>query len=105
MKGTEKQIAWATDIINTPVNIIQKYADHLAASRITSHHAVSASLIKSIETYRAMISSFPQMQDSAFVIDNRNKFATIAKEAVRRTLISDGIHPSEALANLSNRGL
>lgn len=105
MKGTEKQIAWATDIINTPVNTIQKYAEQLANSRITSDHTISASLIKSIETYRAMVASFPQMQDASFVISNRNKFSTVAKEAVRRTLLNDGIRPSDTLYNLNNRGL
>ena len=105
MKGTEKQIAWATDIINTPVNTIQKYAEQLANSRITSDHTISASLIKSIETYHSMINSIPQMQDVSFVISNRNKFATVAKEAVRRTLVADGIHPAAVLANLNNRGL
>ena len=102
MKGTEKQIAWATDIINAPVNGMNQYANYLASSRISSQRAVAESLTKAIDAYTAMVSSSPIAQDASLVISNRNRFSGLAAEVVRRTLIADGIHPSETLANLRN---
>lgn len=102
MKGTEKQIAWAADIINAPVNGMKQYADYLANSRITSDRAVSESLNKAIDAYTTMVSSSPIAQDASLVISNRSRFSGLATEVVRRTLIADGIHPSETLANLRN---
>lgn len=105
MKGTEKQIAWATDIINAPADIIKKYADQLANSPIASDRAKVNSLLKSIDEYRAGVEAIPQLQDASFVIAKRSAFSFAAREAVRRTLLADGIHPAEALLNLANRGL
>lgn len=100
MKGTEKQIAWATDIISAPADTIREYAEHLAKFDVRSAQAESASLLKAADAYLEMVQSYPNMDDAAFVIAKRARFSDIAKEVVRRTLIADGLHPSNVLHGL-----
>ena len=73
MKGTEKQIKWAEDIINNPVEVMEKHiewANTFAPAMIAKGGA--------------------NADDAAFIIDHRSRFAAAAEQILTREFIAAG---------------
>lgn len=87
MKGTEKQIKWAEDIINNPVEAMEKHIEWAN----TFAPAEVAPVTKAIEAYRAMIAKGgAHADDAAFIIDHRSRFAAAAEKILTREFIAAG---------------
>ena len=87
MKGTEKQIKWAEDIINNPVEVMENHIEWAN----TFAPAEVAPVTKAIEAYRAMIAKGgSNADDAAFIIDHRSRFAAAAEKILTREFIAAG---------------
>ena len=87
MKGTEKQIKWAEDIINNPVEAMEKHIEWAK----TFAPAEVAPVTKAIEAYRAMIAKGgANADDAAFIIAHRSRFAAAAEKILPREFIAAG---------------
>lgn len=87
MKGTEKQIKWAEDIISNPVEVMEKHIEWAN----TFAQAEVAPVTKAIEAYRAMIAKGgSNADDAAFIIDHRSRFAAAAEKILTREFIAAG---------------
>lgn len=79
MKGTEKQIAWATDIkesaIRAAANIVQNAQKGCYAYRVPP---ISVEVAKELE--QVVISGFSTMDDAAQIINVRERFTQDALE-------------------------
>lgn len=91
--GTAKQIAWANDILQSPMDKILFASKSIEKNAVVKNdYATAASLKRAAVKYADAINSVSdQLADASFVIKNKARFNRIAKEAVRRQLIADGL--------------
>lgn len=93
MTGTEKQIAWAHDIINKPVQnaefIIAQWVGRPGFADLES--AIPA-IRSAITRYEGDISGTlaPRLSSAKTVIDKRNHFAGLLEMAIQEALKAEG---------------
>ena len=99
MKGTEKQINWAKEIISNPVNAMEQYVEW--AKTFAPEHV--APVTKAIDSYNAMIAKGgAHADDAAFIIDHRARFSSAAKKILTKEFTDAGIHPCCPVMNISD---
>lgn len=101
--GTPKQIAWANNILQSPMDRILFASKSIEKNAVVKKdHETAASLKKAAVKYAdAINSSSDQLADASFVIKNKSRFSRIAEETVRRQLIVDGLEVSSTLSYLN----
>lgn len=86
MTGSEKQIAWATDIVTRPYTMI--LADAKMYREIGQNERAEI-LEKAAEiyadTYRKA-SANPKMASASWVIDNKHQFGTVSDAAIMQAI-------------------
>ena len=100
MTGSEKQVAWATDIIRWPYRQMMLLADHYEKFARVEHAEVCR---KAAETYRdtyekATVSN-PNMTSAAWIIDKQHIFKGAMEQAIRMATNGTSCKPYEFKIN------
>lgn len=97
MKGSEKQIKWATDIINGVMETIRKNKEN-------AQNSAAAPIRKTAEVWAYMEDRYTEMlkadkmQDAAFVINNRNAEAFQPLKLMSRIDTMSHYHDNDLMA-------
>ena len=102
MTGTEKQIAWANDIINTPVTNVEYIIAQWNRPGFESLAAAIPAIRSAIARYETDMTTVlaPKLADAKFVIEKRSRFSAMLRAAISEAVKAEGHDHAIIIANL-----
>lgn len=99
--GTEKQNAWANEIIRRPITQVKESIARLEVE-IKYGHAVSSiePLRAAIAAYETRLKEYADTLTARFVIDNREHFCRMMYNIVAKSLKAAGLNGRHTFCNL-----
>lgn len=99
--GTEKQNAWANDIIRKPINQVKESIARFEFE-VARYHTVCPiePLRNAIMAYEARLNEYADTLTARFVIDNREHFCRMMYNIVAKSLKAAGFNGRHAYCNL-----